>query len=478
VAASSLLITLLGGCGGGGGDAGVTGEEFITVGRIDGFGSVYVNGIRFDTSHTRYQVDGEQGYDDASLAVGMKVRVEGRVNEDGVTGVADIITYDDDLEGPIDSGSLVKDGDVVKFTILRMAVLVKAASTVFDDGASFDGLVEGQEIEISGFFDGNQIVASRVELQHDSEKDYEIKGTVTSYDSSEITLVLQNGVIAGPYPIAESVDLDIPSDPLGLFVELKLDSSGARSQVVGIERDDSDLIEDDDEDVSFRGILADNGNGNLSVNGVMIELSHNTRYDPATLELNLRAGMEVEVEGYMRGDVLVAEKVEAQESEIEVEASVRGVENSDAKNGTVTLDLGNAQNLVVMTDNSTLFEDSSDFDLDDDGSFNLDELRDGDYIEVELKRMGDQYLAISIKREDESSETKIEAPLEAVSDHVSITMLDAVFTVHEATEYKLDDDEIDADTFFSQLNIGEEAELKDEDGDASIEEIELKREES
>jgi hypothetical protein len=478
IAASTLLILLLGACGGGGGGSASTstgGNGFTTVGKIDGFGSVYVNGIRFDTSHTRFEVDDEQSFDDTSLAIGMKVRVEGRLNQDGVSGIADIIAYDDDLEGPIDSATLVKSGDTARFTILRMAVMVDAASTVFDDGASFDGLVEGQEIEVSGFFDGTQIVASRVELQNDSDSDYEIKGTVTSYDSNEITLVFQNGVVAGPYPIAATADLDIPSDPLGLFVELKLDNSDGSPEVVGIEGDDSDLIDDEDNEISLRGILADNGNGDYSVNGVMIELSQDTRYEPDTLEGNLNAGMEVEVEGYMLSDVLIAEKIEVEESEIEIEARVSSIESSDAKNGTLILDLGNAQSLAVLTDNSTLFEDSSDFDLDDDGSFNLDELRDGDYIEVELKRIGNQYLAISIEREDDASGTKIEAPVEAFSDPISITMVGAVFTVDEATEYTLDDDQIDAEEFFSQLNVGDRAELTDEDGDAFIEEIELQR---
>ncbi|MES9972606.1 MAG: DUF5666 domain-containing protein [Candidatus Thiodiazotropha sp.] len=469
-----LLVVLLAACGGGGGgDSASSNGDFITVGRIDGFGSVYVNGIKFDTSHAQYQVDDEQSYDDSALAVGMKVRVEGTVNQDGTTGVADIITYDDDLEGPIDSGSLVRSGDTATLTVLRMAVLVDANSTVFDDGASFNGLAEGQEIEVSGFFDGSQIVASRIELQNDSDSDYEIKGTVTSYDGSEITLVLQNGVVAGPFPLSSSVDLDIPADPLGLFVELKLDNSGGTPEVVRIESDDSDMIDDDDREVSLRGIVADDGSGGFSVNGVLFEVSPNTRYEPDSLEGNISAGMVLEVEGYMQGDILIADEVEAEDSEIEIEARVSGVQNSDAKNGTITLDLGNSQSLPVITDNSTMFEDSSDYDHDDDGSFNLDELMEGDYVEVELRRMGDQYVAISVEREDESSETKIEAPIEAISDHVSVTMVGAVFTVYEATEYKLDDDETDADTFFNQVSVGDKAEIKDRDWDGSIEEIEL-----
>jgi cytoskeletal protein CcmA (bactofilin family) len=474
---TSLMVGILTACGGGGGGGDTVSSSgsssFTTVGRIDGFGSVYVNGTKFDTSSAEYNVDDEQGYDDSALAVGMKVRIEGSVSEDGTTGVADIITYDDDLEGPIDSGSLVVSGDTATFTILNMAVLVERNDTIYDDGASFDGLVEGQEIEVSGFFDGTQIVASRIELQSDSYSDYEVKGTVTSYDGSEIALVLQNGVVAGPYPISPSVDLDIPADPVGLFVELKLDSSGGSPEVVRIESEDSHMIDDDDEEVSFHGILAADGSGNYSVEGISIELSSGTRYEPASLEGNLVAGMMVEVEGYMQGDILIAEKVEAEESEIEIEARVAGVQSSDAKNGTITLDLGNSQTLDVVTDNSTLFKDDSDYDEDEDGSFNLDELMEGDFVEVEVIQSGDEYIAVKLEREDESSETKVEAPIEAISEFESVTMVGALFTVYEGTEYELDDDHTDAETFFSEVEVGDRAEIKDSDSDGSIEEIEM-----
>ncbi|MES9992163.1 MAG: DUF5666 domain-containing protein [Candidatus Thiodiazotropha sp.] len=474
---TSLMVGILTACGGGGGggDVGSSGgsSSFTTVGRIDGFGSVYVNGTKFDTSGAEYHVDDEQGYDDSDLAVGMKVRIEGTVSEDGTTGVADVITYDDDLEGPIDSGSLVVNGDTATFTVLNMAVLAERNDTIFDDGASFTGLVEGQEIEVSGFFDGDQIVASRIELQSDSDSDYEVKGTVTSYDGIEIALVLQNGVVAGPYPISSSADLDIPADPVGLFVEVKLDNSGGSPEVIRIESEDSDMIDDDDDEVSFYGILADDGSGNYSVEGVSIELSSETRYKPASLEGNLSAGMMVEVEGYMQGDILIAKKVEAEDSEIEIEARVVMVQSSDAKNGTVTLDLGNSQTLDVVTDNSTLFKDDSDYDDNDDGSFNLDELMEGDFVEVEVIQSGDQYVAIKIEREDESSETKIEAPIEAISEFESVTMLGALFTVYEGTEYELGDDYVTAETFFSEVEVGDRAEIKDSDSDGAIEEIEI-----
>ncbi|MCG7960894.1 MAG: DUF5666 domain-containing protein, partial [Candidatus Thiodiazotropha taylori] len=256
------IATGLGSCGGGGGgdsSSSSSDSSVTTVGRIDGFGSVYVNGIKFDTSQTSYEVDGEQEYDDSALGLGMVVRVEGQVSDDGTTGIAEHIEYDDDLEGPIDNGSLVPGDTLTTFTILGMAVLADINETVFDDGASYQGLAEGQELEVSGYFDGSQIIASRIELQSDGEDDFEIKGTVASYDEDGIALVLQNGAIAGPYPLSDQVELEIPEDPVGLFVEVELRDQGGILEAVHIEAEDSDRLEDRDDDISLEGILVVSG---------------------------------------------------------------------------------------------------------------------------------------------------------------------------------------------------------------------------
>jgi hypothetical protein len=211
LATTASTIALLASCGGGGG----------------GFGSIYVNGVEFDTDGATYWVDDNSATSDDALGVGMKVKVVGRVNKDGKTGTADSIYYDDDLEGPIDSGSLVVSASTATFSILGMEVSADADDTVFDDGASFSGLVEGQEIEVSGFFNGTRLIASRIELQNDADDDYEVKGTISQYDGNTITLDLQNGGSAGPYDIHSNAEIDLPSDPLGTFAEVELVDTGS-----------------------------------------------------------------------------------------------------------------------------------------------------------------------------------------------------------------------------------------------------------
>ncbi len=104
----ALLLTALAGCGGSGSsDAPATpntssATDQTTVGQITGFGSIYVNGIEFDTVGASYEVDDAMASDDDALAVGMVVKVEGSVSADGLTGTAFSVSYDDDIEGVVE----------------------------------------------------------------------------------------------------------------------------------------------------------------------------------------------------------------------------------------------------------------------------------------------------------------------------------------------------------------------------------------
>ena len=452
-ATAASTIALLAACGGGGGSSSssASGTAVTSIGKIDGFGSIYVNGVEYDTDGASYWVDDMSASSDDALGVGMKVKVVGRINSDGRTGTADSVYYDDDLEGPI--SNLVFSGSTATFDIFGMDVSADENDTVFDDGASFLGLVDGQEVEVSGFFDGSQLVASRIELQSDSDDDYEIKGTITQYDGSTITLDLQNGNSAGPYTIDGSAEVDLPASPVGTFAEVKLVDSGSGLEVTRIESEDDDLLDDSDSEVELSGILSDDGSGNYSVDNVPLILS-------GPLPAGITAGTYVEVEGVMDGENLVVTEIESEDGEIEIKARVASVTNSDPKNGTVTLDLI-SQTIDVVTDNSTAFEDSSSSDADDDGSFTLDELTSSDYVEVEVSFDGTNYYAYSIEREDDML-TEVEAMVDDYVAGTSITVIGVTFGVDGSTT-------ITGGT----PTVGDEVKVSDTNNDGTADEIEV-----
>jgi len=104
------LFGLLSGCGSGGGGtasspaSGSTSGSAAASGTITGFGSVIVNGKRFDTSGSSFMVDGQVG-SQSDLKLGMTVTVTGSFNGDQRS--ASTVQQSDAVEGFVDRKSVV-----------------------------------------------------------------------------------------------------------------------------------------------------------------------------------------------------------------------------------------------------------------------------------------------------------------------------------------------------------------------------------
>src|SRR6056297_2886895 len=86
---------------GGGGSGGIGGTGLTTSGTIDGTGSIFVNGVRFDVSGADIRIDGEPATE-ADLGPGMVVTVRGTLDDDNPgEGSAEEVDYERDLVGPV-----------------------------------------------------------------------------------------------------------------------------------------------------------------------------------------------------------------------------------------------------------------------------------------------------------------------------------------------------------------------------------------
>ena len=135
----------------------------VSKGTITGFGSVIVNGVRYDTSSASFDIDGSAGAQ-SDLSVGDVVTIRGTVNDDGTSPTAASVTFDDAVEGPVEAINTTAG----TITVLGQRVLI-GADTSFDDSivpASIDGLAVTDIVEVSGLFraDGS-IGATRIELK-------------------------------------------------------------------------------------------------------------------------------------------------------------------------------------------------------------------------------------------------------------------------------------------------------------------------
>jgi hypothetical protein len=148
-----LALLTLASCGGsiGGDDSlaggGIGGTGSISVGPISALGSIFVNGVKFDTTTAAVELNGASS-DGSMLQVGMVVTVEGTINEDGRTGIAASVVYDDNLQGPISSIDPVAGS----LTVLGQKIFTDRA-TVFNTQSplsGLEGLILGDVIEVSG----------------------------------------------------------------------------------------------------------------------------------------------------------------------------------------------------------------------------------------------------------------------------------------------------------------------------------------
>jgi hypothetical protein len=419
--AQAISVALLSGglaaCGGSSDTA--SNGSITTVGTVTGFGSVYVNGVKYETDSSSYRVDDDDAFDDSALAIGMKVKVKGTVNADGVTGTATSIEYDDDLEGPV--AALNEDVALGTKTFEVFGIPVKATDgeTIFDDGMTYADLVDGKIIEVSGYYDGTQLVATYIEPQDDLDDEFEVKGTVS-------------GLVAGDtfdltaYGTTIAVDISGAVTPAGLadgvFVEVKGTWDGSTFTALEVEIDDEDYLDDEDDDVELKGLLTHDGTGYV-VNGVPLLVLEDVEVEDTDLALADLIGMQVEVEGFMQDGVLVVQEIGYEDGDIEIEGGF-GAVTGTLKEGTVTIDFGNAGTVTVTSTNGTMIHG-------DGVAMNLADLNGTTCQKLEAdayRNDQDVLIATVIECDDTLDEYSVEAPVEAW-DGSSITLAELTYTV-------------------------------------------------
>ncbi len=312
------------------GSGGISGSGQRSLGIITGFGSIFVNGVEYETDQANIFIDGQPATED-DLAVGMVVSVVGEVNDDGVTGIASIVIVDDEIQGPISAIATTADADSKQLTILGVDVIVERTATVFDN-TTFETLAVDDVVEVSGFPEtGNNLRATRVEKKStfvDGETNVEIKGTVANLTAASFTV--------GDYTVDyTAADLTEVTGELvdGMYVEIYGILTGQTISATRVETEDQ--LQDqvvEGEGLEVEGTVTNYVDAsNFTVNSVNVDAT-DAQLKPSSLAL--KNGLVVEVEGSWDGSVLIATSVELRRGRIEIEAPVAGI---DTEAGTLEL---------------------------------------------------------------------------------------------------------------------------------------------
>ncbi|MFW2373736.1 MAG: DUF5666 domain-containing protein [Gammaproteobacteria bacterium] len=389
-------IAMLSACSGS--DSGTTSNpDDTTVGVITGFGSIYINGVEYETDSASIDDDGVSSQE-TSLGVGDVCVLQGRVNADGTTGTATAVSCSDELEGYVlNVSSLAIDGTGV-INVMGQSVTI-TADTVFESDSltSINDLVANDIVEVSGFADGTgNVVATRIETKNAAE-DVEVKGLVSALDSAAMTFSI--GSLTVDYSASE-----IPANLVdGLYVEVKTNQALAAGPTmmaskVEIEDDgDMDIDGDEGDEIEVQGIVSDVSSTSFRFNGSLVEfasLEIDEDFDIATLV----DGMIITVEGYIdaNGNFVVEEIEEDHASEWETEGTVEAKTDN-----TVTITTG-LESITFLINNDTRMVDSQDEGVLPLHYFSLADVAIGDYVEVEyyVDDASGVNIATELERED------------------------------------------------------------------------------
>ena len=314
------VVAEIAGCGGGSsGIAGLSGggTGSFTSGTITGFGSIIVNGIRYNNDTATVLTSDDSVSSNQALQLGMVVNIEGSsvTPASSPTGLATAtayrITYGSEWLGP------VSNRGVTTFEILGHTVDI-LASTIFGGAVQqFADLTDAHFVEVYGYVDqvDGHIQASRIEVTTVQPLAYRLSGALTNINLNTGTANL------GQTAIFWSVPALLPSGLLsGDFVRVVLDPSivGSTWSATRIQLVSSplpNLPSDRDYEAEIHGsITAYRSSADFVINGIPVNAS------AAQITGTLAVGVQVEVEGFIRSGQLVASKVDVKTaSQIETE---------------------------------------------------------------------------------------------------------------------------------------------------------------
>ena len=425
-ALSALIITACG--GGSGGLAGIGGSGYISTGTVTGFGSVFVNGVEFETDSSSFDfedVDGTQ----QNLRIGMVVQVAGSINSDGITGTATHIQYADDLQGPV--SNIVTSADFKTLTVLGKTVIISATNTAFEgSGFSYASVAQGNVIEVSGFYDEvGHLQASYVELKSSSfnaASIFEIKGVISNLSGTDF-------VVQGVNINASSANLsDLPNGfQNALLVEVKGTYNNNTNTITAteVEAENNSLVDDGNE-VEVEGYITRFASiSDFDINGYSVN-AVNAVLTPSTLVL--KVGVKVEAEGAVSNGVLNASEIEIRGGSAEVSAKVDTV---NTVNNSFTVEVYSGAPLItVQLTSSTLTED----EVGADDHLLLSELNGGDFVNVRGFESGVSTItATRVKRESEDKDVELQGVVTTQVTDSSITVLGVAFPVEAgSTDYE------------------------------------------
>ncbi len=358
----------------------------VSRGEVTQFGSVYVNGVRFNTDAAIFLINGTLGAE-SDLTVGQVVTVYGEYDETTGEGIADVVVSENPIEGPV---------AVLDLSAGRMSVLGQTVHLNSDTAWSLtasggpQSIGAGDVVAISGYRNADGEIVATLVSDRLSDSDFDVTGLIGDVDPASTTFWIDG--LSVDYGSANLFGLAGGMPAIGQRVDVTGATLNASGQLVAT----SVAADSDEIDVGagtageIEGLVTTiNAWNEFEIGDATVRISGATRFVDGWI-FGMATNAKLEVEGsFDVNGVLIAESVRFERSSnTSASGFVEVVDDSSFVIG--------GQRVIVSPE--TAWEDDSE---EDDRRFGLNAVRTGDYLTVQGYGSGIGITATRVERDDD-----------------------------------------------------------------------------
>lgn len=372
-------------------------------GTITGFGSVIVNGKRFDTSSSSFTVDGQSG-SQSDLKVGMTVTVNGSFN--GTQRSASAVLQKDAVEGLVQS--VAADG--LSLIVMGQTVLIDNRTLIDDNipDRNLLNLVSGTDhVEVNGHIRPNGVIQATFIEKKLINITPEVQGFITNHNDGAKTF--QIGALTVNYTAALISDMPAPSGSNwnGLLVEAKgtvFTATTTTLTATKVEPENRAVSNQVDEFEVEGYVTQVRGAGDFSIGNTRVQTTGSTAFRGGTID-EIVVGAKLSAEGRWENGILIAAK------HVKFHESVK-LEGDIATLGTNSFTLTGLPGLTVTVNSQTELNDT-----------NLGGLSSGDHIRVRSRLSGsNSVIATRVELRSGDNDVDLQGPVQSIAGNVIVLL--------------------------------------------------------
>ena len=476
IALALAVVGVLSACGGGSGsdtdDTISSANREISTGTITGFGSVYINGKRFDTSSASIFSDGSELSDVTELRIGMKASV----TSDSSSGKASDVKYEEDVKGPADED--IADFKAAAFSVMGQEVIADEA-TIIDDSISMP-VGMNTILEISGIRQADDSLLATYLATYIEDKDvakvnkFKVIGNARAINTTD--KMFKIGDLQIDYSSADVRDLLSGNPTEGQLVEVKDENLAyvAGSNMLSATRvEPFDTFSGNDDTLQVQRVEIETAVIGVSLPGEQFQIPDFTvNIDPVNTTFRYGTADEIGVGSVVQikairndSDELDASRITFKRNSTRMEAAV--------DSGSIDI----ANNRLTVLGVTVQINDNTDMEDDRGNTIDISGLNDGDYLDIRgFTSVNDVFIANRLEQDDFRDRVEIRGTASNIdTDAHSLQILGITITAGPAT--KFNDGASNAADFFASLVEGQtvvKVKWKPfSDTDAAPEEMEL-----